>query len=583
MQLLPNEFEDAKALVVDGNLQSRSILASQLRDLGVGSVVQCGKLSEARAKLEIGNFDIVLCEQYFEREEITGQDLLDDLRRNQLLPFHTVFAIVTAEATYSKVVEAAESALDAYLLKPHTANGLASRLTQARDRKLSLRAIFSAIEQQRFEEASVLCTKRFTERGPYWLYAARIGAELMLRSGQLLEAQRLYEAVVAINALSWAQLGVARAQLEASQATRAAATLESLIKSHPNYTDAHDLMGRAQFELGNFKGALNAFDTASKLTPNSVTRLLKNGMLAYHAGDREEGVELLERATRIGLESKMYDPQALVLLAFARLDNGDLRGMHRCAEQVRHLITRQAENPRLQRLLKVVQSLVALQEKQPANTLDEVRRLAKLAHEPDFDFESAGNLVALMTRLAMRSIQLYEANAVIDSLGLRFCTSRALTELLTCTAFGRDDFAQRIRDAQADILKCTEEAMALSLKNEPQQAAESLLAHSERTLNAKLIESVHLVLNRYTGRIPNEAALTDRAKTLRELYRTTDTRAGLGEQAHTGRAAGGVFLPTAYKQVSHASKQAANATKQAGDATKQAGETSLFDKANNTP
>ena len=546
----PNEFQDAKALVVDGNLQSRALLAAQLRDLGVGNIVQCGKLSEARARLETGSFDIVLCEQYFEREEMTGQELLDDLRRNQLLPFHTVFAIVTAEATYTKVAEAAESALDAYLIKPHTANGLSSRITQARDRKLSLKAIFSAIEQQRFEEAGVLCTQRFTERGPYGLYAARIGAELMLRTGQLSEAQRLYEAVVAANALPWAKLGVARAQLEAGQATRATTTLESLIGSDPSYTDAYDLMGRAQFELGNFQNALNTFGVASKLTPSSVNRLLKHGMLAYHAGNREEGVELLERATRLGLASKLYDAQALVLLAFARLDNNDQRGLQRCVEQIQHLSLSlsQADKPRLQRLLEVVRCLLALQDQQTASALDEVRRLAKLVHEPDFDFESASNLLALMTRLAMRSIQLYEVDAVIDILGLRFCTSSALTELLACSAGGREDFAQRIRAAETDILKLTEEAMALSLKDEPQQAAESLLAHGERTLNAKLIESAHLVLHRCTGRIADETALTVRAQALRERYRTTDIHAGLGEQARTGHAAGGVALPGAYKQ-----------------------------------
>jgi CheY-like chemotaxis protein len=551
MQAPPNEFQDAKALVVDGNPQSRSILASQLRDLGVGTVVQCGKLADARSKMEMNSFDIVLCEQYFDREDTTGQDLLDDLRRNQLLPFYTVFVIVTAEATYTKVAEAAESALDAYLLKPHTANGLSTRIAQARERKRSLKAIFTAIEQQQFAEAGALCTQRFAERGPHWLYAARIGAELMLRTGQLSEAERLYEAVVAANTLPWAKLGVARAQLEAGHAKRAATTLASLIESDPGYTDAYDMMGRAQFELGNFQNALNTFRMSTQLTPGSVNRLLKHGMMAYYAGDREEGVELLDRATRIGLESKFYDPQALVLLAFSRLDNNDQRGLLRCAEQMQRLGMRQADNPRLQRLLDVVQCLLALQDYQTARALDEVRRLAKLVHQPTFDFESAGNLLALMTRLAKRSIQLYEVDAVVETMALRFSTSRALTELLACTAAGREDYTQRIRAAHADILKLTEQAMAMSLNGEPQHAVETLLEHGERTLNAKLIESAHLVLHRYTGRIPDEALLTERAQTLRVRYRTTDIHAGLGEQAHTGRAAGGVVLPGAYKPPSN--------------------------------
>ena len=34
---------------------------------------------------------------------------------------------------------------------------------------------------------------------------------------------------------------------------------------------------------------------------------------------------------------------------------------------------------------------------------------------------------------------------------------------------------------------------------------------------------------------------------MRERYRTTDNHAGLGEQAHTGRAAGGMSLSSGYK------------------------------------
>ena len=152
-----------------------------------------------------------------------------------------------------------------------------------------------------------------------------------------------------------------------------------------------------------------------------------------------------------------------------------------------------------------------------------------------------------MTRLANRSIQLYEVDAAVDTMGLRFCTSRALTELLACAATGRTDFINRIRAAHADILKLTEEAMSLSLKGDPQSAVEHLLADGERTLNAKLIESAHLVLLRYEGRIADHVGLKQRAQMLRERYRTTDIHAGLGEQAATGRAAGGMSLPAGYK------------------------------------
>lgn len=541
------ELQDAKALVIDGNPQSRSILVGQLREAGVGTIVQCPRLADARNKLEMGTYDVVISEQYFERENITGQDLLDDLRRNQLLPFYTVFVMVTSEATYSKVAEAAESALDAYLLKPHTAAGLVERIHQARERKLVLKEIFTTIEAEDYDLAAQLCKQHFEERRPFWLYAARIGAELMLRAGHLTDAQKLYEAVVEAKTLPWAKLGVARAQLEAGFPQRATTTLASLIETEPGYTDAYDVMGRAQFELGNFQNALNTFKMSTQLTPSSVNRLLKHGMMAWYAGEREEGVALLDRATRIGLDSKLYDPQALVLLAFARLDAGEHRGLMRCVENLEHLLERAPDNARTRRLLDVVHAMVAIHEYQTARALDDVRRLAKTILVPQFDFESASNLLGLMTRLAIRSIQLYEVDAAVDTMGLRFCTSRALTELLACAAVGRQDFINRVRAAHSDILKLTEQAMTLSLKGDPQSAAIKLIEDGERTLNAKLIESAHLVLQRYEQRIPDHAELLKKAQDLRERYRTTDIHAGLGEQAATGRAAGGLSLPAGYK------------------------------------
>ena len=120
-------------MVIDGNPTSRAILVGQLRDFGVGTVVQCSRLADARRQLEYRAFDMVLCELHFGGDaHSSGQVLLDDLRRNQLLPFSTVFIMVTGEATYAKVAEAAESALDGYLLKPHSAGQLGDRLSAAR-------------------------------------------------------------------------------------------------------------------------------------------------------------------------------------------------------------------------------------------------------------------------------------------------------------------------------------------------------------------------------------------------------------------------------------------------------------------
>jgi len=547
MPVAANHLQDAHALVIEGNVQSRSIIVSQLRELGVGTVSQCSRLVDARRKLEVNRYDVVICEQHFDRDSMSGQDLLDDLRRNQLLPFYTVFVMVTAEASYAKVAEAAESALDAYLLKPHTGSRLFERIMMARERKKSLEAIFTAIDAEQFDQAALLCLERFETRGTYWLYAARIGAELLLRNGEIGDAQKLYEAVIAAKTLPWARLGVARAQLEGGQPAKAVTTLESLIQDDNTYADAYDVMGRAQFELGNFQSALTTYQMATKLTPSSISRLLKHGMLAYYTGERSEGVELLDRATRLGLDSKMFDAQALLLLAFARLDNNDQKGLARTVDQLTRLRDRSHAPARPHRLLGMAESLLALQHNNTARALDDVRRLANDALSPDFDFETACNLLALMSRLQMRSISLNESEAAVDTLALRFCTSKAMSELMACAASGVQGFAERVRSAHSQILKMTEQAMTLSIKGDPQGTVVKLLEDGERTLNAKLIESAHQVLQRYNVRIADHATLSERTEALRERYRTTAQHSRLGE--HTGAAAspGGVSLPAGYK------------------------------------
>lgn len=547
MPSAPHQLHDAQALVIEGNLQSRSILVSQLRELGVGTVVQCSRVAEARRKLEMQRFDVVICEQTFERESGSGQDLLDDLRRNQLLPFHTVFVMLTAEASYARVAEAAESALDAYLLKPHTGARLADRIVQARGRKQALQDIFSAIDAQEFEYAAALCQARFESRAPYWLYAARIGAELLLRGARYDEAQTLYEAVIEAKTLPWARLGVARAQLEGGQPAKAATTLESLIRDDDAYADAYDVMGRAQFELGNLQSALSTYQMATRLTPSSISRLLKHGMLAYYSGERAEGVELLDRATRLGLDSKMFDAQALVLLAFARLDNNDSRGLQRTVEQLTRLRDRSHQPARPHRLLAVAECVLALQQQQTSRAVEEVRRVADTLLRPEFDFESACNLLAIMGRLAARSLPINDASGVVDALALRFCTSRAMTELLACAANGAADYAERIRAGHTQILRVTQDAMTHSLKGDPQATVEQLLEVGERTCNAKLIESAHQVLQRYSERMSGYPALNERVEALRALFHTNAPMTRLGEHTTGQVPPGGVSLPTGFR------------------------------------
>jgi CheY-like chemotaxis protein len=541
MKLPEDDLSTSTALVIESNPTSRSILVSQLRDFGMGSVVQCSRLADARRQLEYRKFDVVLCEHHFVNEVMSGQDLLDDLRRNQLLPFSTVFIMVTAEATYAKVAEAAESALDGYLLKPHKATHLGERLRQARIRKISLQDIFTEIEAENFEAAAQLCLHRFETRGRFWLYAARVGAELLLRTGKCAQAQTLYEAVVAAKTLPWAKLGVARSLLDDGQTVKAASTLANLISEDPTYADAYDVMGRAQFELGKFEQSLATYKMACELTPASISRLQNLGMMTYYAGDAKEAEKILDRTTRLGLDSKMFDCQTLVLLAFARLTSGDGKGLQRCRDDFVRLIERNPDSKRHQRLAETVEVLFLIQQHQFAKAVEAVRAMCQRVKLPEFDFEAASNLVALMSQLSNKAIQLDEVESVVDTIGMRFCINKSMCELLAGAAAVHEPYAARLREAHAQILKLTEHAMKISMGGDPKAAVKNLVFHGTSTLNGKLIETAHLVLHRYAEKISDAQVLTEIIQDLRTRFSTHNSKPALGGQ---NRQAGGLTLRT---------------------------------------
>ncbi len=538
-----NEEPDAppvQALIVDSNATSRSILVSQLREYGVNKIVQCTRVQDARSRLEHTVFDYVLCEQYFGEGGYSGQTLLDDLRRAQLLPFSTVFFMVTSEASYAAVAEAAESALDGYLLKPFTPSALFERLSLARLRKVHLKPIFDAIEAEDFEGAARLCVERFESRKPYWLYAARIGSELLLRLGRHDETRTLFEAVIDARALPWAKLGVARAQIESGQAVRAITTLQELIGEDASFADAYDVLGRAQVELGNFSQAIETYRTASTLTPDSVVRLQKLGMMSYYMGDRENATKTLARAAVLGIDSKLFDFQSLVLLTFAYYAENDRKGIERCMADFARVLERHQGSTRVQRFTEVARALQLIQQRQFSQAVESVRAMAREITTSGFDFEAACNLGSLLAVLAATSIDLQEGEGWIRALGMRYANTRGLTELMANACSLHEPYAAVVRECLQHVNKTAELAMAQSLAGDPSGAVQSLLTEAERTLNSKLVDMSQQVLLRHQARIAAPATLQEAIDALRPRVGNTPTRAILGQDSE--RHPGGVVL-----------------------------------------
>jgi CheY-like chemotaxis protein len=540
MYLLDRDIASSRALVIDPNPTSRSILASQLRELGVGHVRQCGRIAEARSFLELGSYDIVLCEMYFHGQEARGDELLDDLRRAGNLPLATVFVMVTGEATYARVAEAAEAALDGYLLKPFSATALATRLRQSRLRKKSLQRIYDAIEEDRHLDAAQLCAERFKARGPYWLYAARIGAELLLRLNQHDAAREMFEAILATQALPWARLGIARVQRDAGESVQARRTLEGLLASDPGYGDAYDVMGRVQVESGNLVEAQETYRKAAELTPGSLGRLQKHGMLAFYTGDLEAASKALQSAARLGAKSRMFDFQSLVLIGFTCFKQQDAKGLQRCVTDLAAAREKAPQSVRLRRFERVLQIASLMLGKQVGKVVSNLRDLTREIGSDDFDVEAACNMLTLLSMLAAAELNLPSAEDWVSQLALRFCSARGVTELLARSATLHPPMSEQVLQGQKDVGKRNEEALALSLAGDSTAAVHLLIHHAERTQNPRFLDTARGLMQRYPERIADVETLTARVEALRDRFGAANGVPRLG--AEQVRQPGGVSL-----------------------------------------
>ena len=527
---LDSEILKARALVVDGNAGSRSALVTMLRELGVPEIVQARKAQDARRMLETQRYDIVLCEYHFDDEPVSGQDIMDDLRLAHLLPLSTVVVMISSEAGYAKVAEAAEAALDAYLLKPHTADALRDRLVQARQRKRMLGDIIRLIEKENYIEAAEMCQVRFQTRGPAWVQAARIGAELWLRLGKPHAAQELFDAILLVGAVPWARLGVARTQYDAGGTVQARRTLESLLNELPSYADAYDVMGRVLLDQGEPEGALVALRQATSLTPGSVARLVKHGLLAFYYGDPKEASDVLAKAARLGLNSRVFDLQGLVLLSAVQFDLGDRRGLVQSLNAMVTARAQQQSSPRLRRFETVIAVFNALIERRVGDAVSKARELIAEITVPNFEFEAACNLLAMLSRLSKHELSLDDIDDDVLKLARRFAVSRTTSDLLVRASFGHKPFEAIVQQAYATICAQAEEAVSKTISGAPGEAVQLLLASAESSLNAKLVDLAMHTIERHHDRIADADAQQQRAKRLHDRYR------GYGTQVHLGRA-----------------------------------------------
>lgn len=538
--MIDRELHRARALLVEGNALMRSVAAGQLREAGVGHVAQVSRIKDARLLIEREPFDIIICNREFEGSDDSGQDLLDELRREHQLPHSTVFMMVTSQATYHQVVEAAEAALDGILVRPYTGALLSERLMEARHRKRELTDILHALDSGQIETALARALKRFQEQQPYATYCGRLVGELLLRLERPRDALLIFEKLAKPAGATWARLGMARALMAAGELGEARKVIAAVLAGAPDCADAHDLLGRILVDQCDFDGALAEYREATAITPGCLLRNQHAGALAFYQGQVDEALKLLERSLGLGAQSKLFDALTLLLIAVLRHDAGDRPGVLSMREQLRRYRARSPDSERLRRFGDAADALAALSGEASAAALDSLRLLSSEVGKDDFDLEAANTVLMLWARVpeAMRPADEHEA--LVDRVGMRFCVSRAITEVLLASARRAEPALGILRRCQARVSTLAEQAMDAALKGRAEAAVRSLLDEGGQASNAKLLELAGLLARRHRGAFADADALA--ASAAQRLARSCHPVNHIAGIQRSGRSPGGLQL-----------------------------------------
>lgn len=332
-------------LVVDPNPGIRANLQNMLNQAGITRVEFAVNAGTAVRQIARRGYDVILCEYDLGANAggpgQDGQQLLEDLRRQRLIPPWAIFIMLTAEGSRDRVVSAAELAPTDYVLKPFTAGMLQERITRALERRAALLPAYQQVAQGQPRAAIQACIDGARAKPRFTFDFARLRAELHASLREPREAERVYREVLAARPLGWAGLGLARAMVEQERIDEAATLLDALVEDNPRLMAAYDLLARCHEARGEHAQAQKVLAAAVAISPHVVGRLRRLGEVALEAGDPAAAEQSYRQVVARSRHSEFRTPEdhlglvkALVARGDALTAGGVIRDMERSLQGV---------------------------------------------------------------------------------------------------------------------------------------------------------------------------------------------------------------------------------------------------------
>jgi len=311
-------------IIEDYGVMRRSI-KEMLYSLGARFIDEAEDGAAAISLMKSKQYEIVLCD-YILGEGKNGQQILEEARHKKLIPFHSIFIIVTGHQAASLVLNTLENKPDEYLTKPFNAHQLIRRLKKSIARRDYFLEIKKDIVKDNLASAIFHCdTLLKTNNKATYTSLLKIRADLAVNTGDFDKASAIYQQILEQRDLAWARLGTGIIAFYQQDHQNAIAIFQQVISNHPIFLDSYDWLSKAYEELDQIDKAEHIITRATEISPNSFFRQQKLALLTSQTGNLKIAEQAYLSVIELGKYSVHKSPADFSGLAkiYSKTDNHD--------------------------------------------------------------------------------------------------------------------------------------------------------------------------------------------------------------------------------------------------------------------
>lgn len=308
-------------LIIDDFPGMRSMLKNMLSVYTADSITEAVNGEEAIKLISENHYDVILCD-YNLGEGKDGQQVLEEAKERDLIPYSSVYIMTTAENTAEMVMGAVEYIPDDYLSKPFTKEVLISRLKRLVEKKENLKEISSAIQQRDYVTAIQICDRLLENKPKNRYELLKTKVELQIKTKDYENAEKIINSILEERAIPWALLYLGQIHFHRNKLDAAKYIFEDLSEDNPNYLFSHDWLAKVHEKMGDLKSSQETLIKAVEKSPKAIKRQQTLADISFKNEDLDTSEKAYKKIIRSGKHSCYLTPDDYSGLANIYIQKG---------------------------------------------------------------------------------------------------------------------------------------------------------------------------------------------------------------------------------------------------------------------